>query len=202
MNIAIIGAGRVGVALAQAFGRAGHAVTFGVRAPDAAKPHERSIAEASAATEVVVLAVPFDAVADVIAAGGGFAGKTVIDATNPLGMREGGLALTVGFDTSGAERIASLAPQAHVFKAFNQSGFENLGDARVYAQKPAMFVAGDSEALKPAVLRLVSDAGFEAIDAGRLRAARLLEPLAMLWIELASKRGMGTGFAFALARKG
>ncbi len=202
MNIAIVGAGRVGVALAQAFARAGHAVTFGVRAPDAAKPDERSIAEASAAAETVVLAVPFDAVADVIAAGGGFAGKILVDATNPLGMREGELALTMGFDTSGAERIASLAPHAHVFKAFNQSGFENLGDARAYRQRPSMFVAGDNTTLKPAVLRLVSDAGFEAIDAGGLRAARLLEPLAMLWIELAAKRGMGTGFAFALERKG
>jgi hypothetical protein len=94
------------------------------------------------------------------------------------------------------------APQAHVFKAFNQSGFENLGDVRVYARKPAMFVAGDSETLKPAVLRLASDAGFEAIDAGGLRVARLLEPLAMPWIALAAKRGMGTAFAFALERTG
>jgi predicted dinucleotide-binding enzyme len=200
MKIAIIGAGRVGAALAAAFGRAGHAVTFGVRAPNAAKPHERTIAEASAAAEAVVLAVPFDAAAEVIAAGGGFAGKILIDATNPLGMRDGGLELTMGFDTSGAERIAALAPRAHLFKAFNQTGFENLGDARRYRQKPAMFVAGDNAALKPTVLRLVSDAGFEAIDAGALRAARLLEPLAMLWIELARTRGMGSGFAFALAR--
>jgi predicted dinucleotide-binding enzyme len=202
MKIAIIGAGRVGVALAEAFGRAGHAVTFGVRAPNVAKPNERSIAEASAAADAVVLAVPFDAVADVVTAGAGFAGKILIDATNPLGMRDGALALMMGFDTSGAERIAALAPRAHVFKTFNQTGFENLADARAFRQKPAMFVAGDDAPHKPTVLRLVSDAGFDAIDVGSLRSARLLEPLAMLWIELARKRGMGSGFAFALERKG
>jgi hypothetical protein len=64
-----------------------------------------------------------------------------------------------------------------------------------------MFVAGDDDAGKLAVLRLVSDAGFEAADAGPLRAARLLEPLAMLWIELARKRGLGSDFSFALQRK-
>jgi predicted dinucleotide-binding enzyme len=108
----------------------------------------------------------------------------------------------MGFDTSGAERIAALAPRAHVFKTFNQTGFENLADARAFRQKPAMFVAGDDAPHKPTVLRLVSDAGFDAIDVGSLRSARLLEPLAMLWIELARKRGMGSGFAFALERKG
>jgi predicted dinucleotide-binding enzyme len=64
-----------------------------------------------------------------------------------------------------------------------------------------MFVAGDHAPGKPIVTRLVEDAGFEAIDAGGLRAARLLEPLAMLWIELARKRGLGSGFTFALQRK-
>ena len=65
-----------------------------------------------------------------------------------------------------------------------------------------MFVAGDDEAGKTLVMRLIADTGFEAIDAGKLRAARLLEPYAMLWIELARKRGHGAEFAFALQRMG
>lgn len=202
MRIAIIGSGNVGGALAQALGRAGHQVTFGVRAPEAGNPQERAIAEAVASADATILAVPFNAVRDVVAAASGFAGKILVDATNPLGMGQTGLALTTGFETSGAEQVAALAPQARVFKAFNQTGFENMADARAYPSRPVMFVAGDDEAGKRVVLSLIGDAGFEAVDAGGLRAARLLEPLAMLWIELARKRGLGSNFAFALQRKG
>ena len=201
MNIAIIGSGNVGGALAQALRRAGHHVTFGVRAPEPGRADEAVIADAVAGATATILAVPFGAVADVVTAAGGFVDRVVIDATNPLGMGEEGLGLTMGFETSGAERIAALAPQARVFKAFNQTGFENMADARPYAAKPVMFVAGDDPAGKPLVLQLVSDAGFETIDAGSLRVARLLEPFAMLWIELATKRDLGTAFAFTLERK-
>jgi 8-hydroxy-5-deazaflavin:NADPH oxidoreductase len=201
VNIAIIGSGQVGTSLARALERASHQVVFGVRAPDRSKPNERTVASAVAGIDVVILAVPFAAVAEVVEAGSGFAGKIVIDATNPLGMRDGELALTLGFETSGAEKVAALAPSAHVFKTFNQTGFENMADVRSCDRRPVMFVAGDSIASKPTVLRLVDDTGFEAIDAGGLRAARLLEPLAMLWIELARKRGMGSDFAFSLERR-
>jgi len=201
MQIAIIGSGNVGGALAQALERAGHQILFGSRTPDAGRPNETSIADAASRTDAAILAIPFDAAADVIAAADGFSGKVLIDATNPLGMSEGRLSLTMGFDRSGAEQIAALAPQAKVFKTFNQTGFENMADARVYARRPMMFVAGDDATAKPAVLALVADAGFDAIDAGGLREARLLEPLAMLWIELARLRGYGSDFAFALQHK-
>ena len=71
-----------------------------------------------------------------------------------------------------------------------------------YPTKPAMFVAGDDQAKKPAVLSLAADLGFEAIDAGPLETARLLEPMAMLWIQLAIKQGLGMDFAFALVKRG
>lgn len=200
MHVAIIGSGNVGNALAQAFRRAGHQVTFGVRKPGG--PDQATVADAAARAEVCVLAVPHEAVPDVIAAAGGFDGKVVIDATNPLGMGDGGLGLTVGFSTSGAERVAALAPKARVFKAFNQTGWENMADARGYAQRPVMFVAGEDDAGKRLVLSLVSDAGFEAVDAGGLRAARLLEPFAMLWIEMCLKRGMSRDRAFCFIGKG
>ncbi|MBV9813272.1 MAG: NAD(P)-binding domain-containing protein [Acetobacteraceae bacterium] len=181
--------------------RAGHEVAFGVRKPDPGRSEQQTIRQAVANADAVILAVPFGAVADVAAAGGGLAGKIVIDATNPLGMVEGGLGLTIGHTTSGAEQVAALMPQAHVFKAFNQTGLENMGDARPYPGRPVMFVAGDQAEGKVKVLRLVEDTGFEAVDIGGLGAARLLEPLAMLWIELARKGGMGADFAFALVRK-
>jgi predicted dinucleotide-binding enzyme len=159
MKIAIIGSGNVGGALAKALRRAGHAVTFGARAPDTARTDEKSISEAVGHADAAILAIPFAAAADVIAAA------------------------------------------AKVFKTFNQTGFENMADATVFKTPPVMFVAGDDEAAKPLVLQLVSDAGFEAIDAGKLHAARLIEPLAMLWIEQGRFRGMGPDFAFALQRK-
>jgi predicted dinucleotide-binding enzyme len=202
MQVAIVGSGNVGQALAGALQRAGHRIIFGVRKPEAGRADQKSIAEATKQADVTILAVPFPAVGDVIAAASGFAGKVVIDATNPLGMVEGGLGLTMGFTTSGVEQIAALAPEAHVFKAFNQTGFENMADTRPYASQPAMFVAGEDAGGKRTVMALVSDAGFEAVDVGGLRAARLLESLAMLWIELARKRGLGSDFVFSLQRKG
>ena len=147
------------------------------------------------------MAVPFAAVRDVIAAAGGFAGKVLIDATNPLGMGSRGLGLTIGFSTSGAETIAAMAPDAKLFKAFNQTGFENMADATAYATRPVMFVAGDDAAAKPLVMGLATDAGFEAVDAGDLAESRLLEAYAMLWIELARKRGLGSDFTFTLQRR-
>lgn len=201
MRVAVIGSGNVGVALAGALQRAGHIVTFGVRAPRPGYGSETSVAAAIEAADATIIATPYDAVADVIAAAGGCANKVLIDATNPLGIGTAGLGLTMGFATSGAEQIAALAPQAHVFKTFNQTGYENMADASGYAQRPAMFVAGDDTNAKTLVLGLVADAGFDAIDIGGLRAARLLEPLAMLWIELARIRGLGGDIAMTLQRK-
>jgi predicted dinucleotide-binding enzyme len=156
---------------------------------------------AASGADAVILAIPFDAVDAVAEAAGGFAGKVVIDATNPLGMGANGLGLTMGFETSGAEQIAARLPEAAVFKTFNQTGFENLGDAPGYASRPVMLVAGDDEARKPVVMQLVADAGFEAVDLGGLRAARLIEPFGMVWIELGRKRGHGPDFTFTIQRK-
>ena len=89
-----------------------------------------------------------------------------------------------------------------MFKAFNTTGYNNMEDLSGYAATPAMFVAGDDAAEKPAVLGLVRDLGFEAIDAGPLRIARLLEPYGMLWIDQALNRGAGRDFAFAMVRRG
>jgi predicted dinucleotide-binding enzyme len=201
MKVAIIGSGKVGRALAQALRRGSHSVTFGSRHPDPAHPDEAGIAESVSGADVTILATPFAAAADVIAAASGFSGRILIDATNPLSMTEYGLGLTMGHETSGAEKIAAMAPSAHVFKTFNQTGFENMADAPAYAARPVMFVAGDDVASKPQVISLVESTGFEAIDAGPLRAARLLEPLAMLWINLGRLGGFGPDFVFTLQRK-
>jgi predicted dinucleotide-binding enzyme len=209
MKIAVIGTGSVGGTLGRRWAELGHAVSFGVR--DTANADAKalvarikgnarlaSVHDAAADAEVVVLATPYQANAAAIAAAGNLAGKILIDVTNPLGA---GLTLAVGFDTSGAEQVAKLAPGARVFKAMNQVGFEVMANPTFAAGKPVMFVAGDDAAGKQVVLGLVAELGFEAIDAGELAIARLLEPHAMLWIHLMVRRNMGRDFAFSLLRR-
>jgi len=209
MKIAVIGTGSVGGTLGQRWAELGHSVCFGVRDvtdPDAKALVARingdarlaDVGQAAAGAEVVVLATPYQANASAIAAAGDLAGKILIDVTNPVGA---GFALAVGFNSSGAEQVAELAPRARVFKAMNQVGFEVMANPAFAAGKPVMFVAGDDAAGKEVVLGLVAALGFEAIDAGELAIARLIEPHAMLWIHLMARRKMGRDFAFGLLRR-
>ena len=209
MKLAVIGTGSVGGTLGRRWAELGHRVCFGVRdLKDAAanalvagiKGEARlaSLREAAGDAEVVVLATPYAANAEAIAAAGDLSGKILIDVTNPIGAN---FALAVGFDSSGAEQLAKLAPRARVYKAMNQVGFEVMADPAFAAGKAVMFVAGDDPAGKQVVLDLVSALGFEAIDAGELQIARLLEPFAMLWIHLMARRKMGRRFAFSLLRR-
>jgi predicted dinucleotide-binding enzyme len=125
----------------------------------------------------------------------------IIDATNPLRPGAKGLELSQGFIESGGEAVARLASGASVFKTLNQIGFEAMADTSGFAVKPVMFVAGDDDARKPTVLGLVDELGFEAVDAGSLSVARLLEPFAMLWIHMALNRGIGRGRGFAWVKR-
>ena len=205
MRIAIIGAGNVGSALGQGWAKRGHEVRYGVRDPADAKYRGLSVAspvDATANAEAIVLATPWPATEAAVTGLGNLSGRVVIDCTNPLGMGPDGLGLVLGHSISGGEMVAQWAPGAAVFKAFNTTGFNNMADLAGYAVAPVMFVAGDDAAKKPAVMGLVWDLGFEAIDAGPLRNARLLEPFGMLWIDQALNRGMGRDFAFAVVRKG
>jgi 8-hydroxy-5-deazaflavin:NADPH oxidoreductase len=203
MRIAIIGTGNVGTALGTAWAARGHTLCYGSRAPSATPAAgaipEASVREAVREAETVVLAVPWGALQAVIAEAGPLAGKAVIDCTNPLKPNLAGL--EVGLTTSAAEQVAAWAPGASVFKAFNQTGAENMASPAGYAARPVMFVCGDDAARKPGILALAADLGFEAVDAGGLTAARLLEPLAMLWIHLAYRQQLGRNIAFALVRR-
>jgi predicted dinucleotide-binding enzyme len=204
MRIAVIGAGSVGATLGQAWLKHGEDVVWGLRNPAdpkySALPRERikPPAEAAKTAEVVVIATPWSATEAAVKGLGSLAGKIVIDCTNPLGMGPDGLQLVVGFDTSAGEQVASWAPGAVVFKSLNTTGANNMAKAADYPVKPMMPVAGDDAGKKPAVMQLVAALGFEPVDAGPLKNARLLEPFGMVWIDQALKRGRGRDFAFAL----
>jgi len=204
MRIAIIGAGSVGATLGRAWIKQGEDVIWGLRNPAdpkyASLPKERvkAPAEAVKQADVVVIATPWSAAEAAIKSLGSLAGKIVIDCMNPLGMGPDGLQLVLGFDTSAGEQVASWTPGASVFKALNTTGAGNMAKAADYPVKPMMLVAGDDAGKKPQVMNLVGKLGFEPVDAGPLKNARLLEPFAMTWIDQAMKRGRGRDFAFAM----
>jgi len=210
MKICILGAGSVGGTLGRAWARKGHDVFFGVPHPQDSKTQELlktigskaragSVAEAAAASDIIVLATPWPATQDAIKAAGNLTGKVVVDCTNPLKKDLSGLEL--GHTTSGAEQVTQWAKGAKVFKTFNHTGFNNMANPAFDGQRAVIFVCGDDDTHKQTVLKLASDIGFEAIDAGKLESARLLEPLAMLWIHLAYAQGLGRDFAFGLLRR-
>lgn len=211
MRIAIIGAGNVGSTLGRAWSRVGHGIVFGVQEPLSDK-HSAATAAAGNAevttvplaakgADVIVLAVPWDAVPAALRACGNLEGRLILDATNPLREGRHGLELAIGFATSGGEEVARLAPGAKVFKTMNQVGFSVMSNTLGYRSPPLMFVAGDDDAGKRLILDLVAAIGFDAIDAGPLRNARLLEPLAMLWIDQAINHGAPLSNAFGMLRK-
>jgi predicted dinucleotide-binding enzyme len=209
VNIAIIGAGRVGAALGTRWAVAGHEVMYGVRKPGDPKiapllegtPNGRagSVAQAAAFGDVVVLATPWTATESAIRAAGSLAGKIVVDVTNPLNETFSGL--TIGHTSSGGEMVARWAKGAKVVKTLNSTGSNNMLDPKYGSDAVSMFVCGDDAAAKATVSELVKALGFDVVDAGPLASARLLEPLAMLWISLAYAWGQGTDVAFRLMRR-
>jgi predicted dinucleotide-binding enzyme len=213
MNLAIIGAGSVGGTLGTAWAqKAGHEIFFGVRNPQSdkvqalvrslgGKARAGTVAEAAASAEIIVLATPWNGAEAAIRSLGDVSGKIILDATNPLAMGPDGLGLEIGHDTSAGEKVQGWAKGASVFKTLNTTGYGNMADPVFRGVKSVMFVAGDDAAAKPKVIALLAALGFEVLDVGPLRNARLLEAHAMLWIELALKRGLGRDFAFAILRR-
>ena len=150
---------------------------------------------------MIVLTTPWTAAEAAIRSMGDLSGRVILDATNPLAMGPDGLGLEIGHSISAGEKVQGWAKGASVFKTLNTTGFGNMADPIFHGVKSVMFVAGDDAANKPKVIALVAELGFDVIDAGPLRNARLLEAHAMLWIELALKRGQGRDWAFAVVRR-
>ena len=213
MNIAIIGAGNVGGTLGKAWAGAGHKIKFGVRKPTDEKiatvvkdcgPNASAgrVNEAAAFAEIIVLTTPWEGTKSAVESAGPLAGKILVDCTNPLALGANLMAgLSLGHTTSAAEEVAKWAKGARVVKAFNTTGAGNMANPHFGSDKAVMFVADDDPTAKRTVIDLANQLGFETIDAGPLSQARLLEPVAMLWISLAYAQGLGPNFAFKLLRR-
>lgn len=204
MRIAIIGAGNVGGGLAAAAAAVGHEVTIAAAHEENAVkvaenvPGIRAASTALAAAqdaEVVVLAVPAVA-ATAVLAGLGDVDAVVVDATNPLNDTFSDLT-TDG--TSHAEQLAAAAPGVELVKAFNTVFASRLGNSGQDGRPLDGFYAGDDEAAKATVARLLTSLGFRPIDAGGLRMARALEEMAFLNITLNVRNGWSWQSGWTLA---
>lgn len=205
MNIAIIGSGNVGTALAQRFHNAGHSVVFGVRNPKsqkAAKARDNntdilqlSISDAARKSDVIVITTPPDAVLSLVPQLGSTAGKTIIDTTNSVMKKPEGF-------TTAYHALSFYFPKAFVVKCFNSTGFENMADPVYPMAAIDMFCAGDSTEAKDIAKKLALDAGFATCwDFGGADKVELLEKFALSWINLAIMQGHGRGLAFKVLQR-
>jgi predicted dinucleotide-binding enzyme len=190
MRIGIIGAGRLGTALAQSLLANGHDVMLGggVSAEEAAGglgAAAGSNRDAVAFGEAVALAVPFAAIDSALEAAGPLDGVVLWSCVNALTPDLSGLA--VGFDTSAAEEVAKRARGARVVSAIPPFAEALANGDLIYDNglSPTVFVCGDDERAKALVEELVRDLGAHPVDAGPLAAARLIEPAMTLLVRLA-----------------
>jgi hypothetical protein len=201
MKVGVIGAGKMGATFAKRLGDAGHDVFITSRKIDEANQVAQSTpgkvkavrqSELAKAVDVLIAATPYPQQAEAIRASGDITGKIIVDISNPL---EGDMSgLVVGHTTSAAEEIAKTLRGARIVKAFNTI-FQNVLATAPANGQTQVFYAGDDAEAKATVRQLIESLHFEPIDAGPLRNARLLEPLAMLTIYLGYVGKLGTGVA-------
>jgi hypothetical protein len=213
-KIAILGSGAVGQTLSMGFVQRGHDVRMGTRDPGSAKIREwvgkvggkasaGTFAEAAVFGEIAVLATKWDGTEEALRLAGpaNLAGKVVLDATNPLGFTpERGLHLAIAGSDSGGEQVQRWLPGARVVKAYNTVGADHMVDPVFPGGPPDMFLCGNDAAAKETAAGICRAFGWGAIDLGGLEMARLLEPLALVWILHAIRSG-SRDHAFKLLRK-
>lgn len=209
MKVTVIGAGNMGSAFVKQLVRAGHQVSVTARDSAraaqlaAASPGAKAVATSGAAAgaDAVVLATGYADAVNALQAVGNLQGAVVIDITNPLTADYMGL--TLGHSTSAAEEIARAVPGAEVAKGFNTVFAQVLAEGADFGndRKVTVFVATDSTRAKQTVTALAESMGFEVVDAGGLKNARYLEPLAGLNIYLGYGAGLGTAIAPTWIRK-
>jgi len=188
-KIGIIGNGNVGSALERGLKKAGYQVR-------SVGKDTKAINEVVSDSEIVILAIPFTAIDDLAATSGeAFNGKVIVDVTNALDAE---MNLSLAYSTSGAEELQRKLPKAHIIKALNTVFAQHMDSGQLGDQPLTAFVAGDDDNAKSTVLELARGIGFDAIDGGPLKNARLLEPLGYFNIQLGYVLGMGAQIGFKL----
>ncbi|AOI72262.1 NADPH-dependent F420 reductase [Burkholderia ubonensis] len=207
MKIAFLGGGNFGGNLAELLVAAGHDVVVGLRDPGRARPRARyrvaSLEEAAAHGDVVVIAVLYQACAEVLPPLAELlAGKIVVDATNAL--RDDWSPLPLGGDGSAAQQIDRLLPGVRLVKCFNTVFADIMTPERIDRAGHAVtaFIAGDDAEANAAVAEIAASAGFAPLVTGALNNARYLEAMAHLNIQIAVVRGGGTNAGFVYHRVG
>jgi len=190
LKIAIIGKGNVGSALGKGLSPE-HEIRFGHRDP--AEP----VADAAKWGEVIILAVLYDNVSDALEEIKPYAeGKTVIDVTNAVSSD----GLAISCETSTAEETQKRLPKAHVVKAFNTVFAGNQSTGKIGREQLTAFIAGNNLKAKDTVAQLARDIGFSPVDCGPLKAARYLDAMAIMIIDLAYKQGHGAKIGYTLVK--
>jgi 8-hydroxy-5-deazaflavin:NADPH oxidoreductase len=188
-HISIIGSGNMGQAISGLAGKGGHTVEL-IGSSDTDRP---------VTGDIVVLAVPYPAVGQVIAQRGAqLAGKVVVDITNPLNF-ETFDSLTVPADGSATAEIAAALPDSRVVKAFNTNFAGTLAIGTVGGQPTTVLLAGDDAHAKAELAGVIGAAGLRAVDAGGLMRARELEAIGFLQITLAAGQKTSWTGGFTLA---
>jgi NADPH-dependent F420 reductase len=187
-NLSILGTGNMGQAIAAIAAKGGHSVQ---------QLGEKDL-DTQVTGDVVVLAVPYPAVADVIAQRGEqLAGKIVVDITNPLNF-ETFDSLVVPADSSAAAEIARALPDSHVLKAFNTTFAGTLAAGTVGPLTTTVLIAGDDADAKSTLAGILTSGGLNTIDAGALTRARELEALGFLQLTLAANEKVSWTGGFGL----
>ncbi|HZI88924.1 MAG TPA: NAD(P)-binding domain-containing protein [Candidatus Polarisedimenticolia bacterium] len=194
MKVGILGSGDVAKALAAGFMETGHVVMLGTRHPAKLEDWDwknrggivGSFAEAAQFGELLVLAVKGAGASDVLRAAAitSLAGKTIIDATNPIADAppvNGVLRFFTTLEESLMERLQREFPAAHFVKAFNSVGSAAMFRPSFGGGKPTMFLCGNDDGAKRAVSGILEQFGWEPSDMGKVEAARAIEPLCILW---------------------
>lgn len=211
MRIGILGSGLMGAKLGTIFARAEHKVVFSYArseqklkrlASEAGKNAQAGTPrEAARDAQVVLLAVHWSRVNDVLKQAGELSGKVIITCSLP--MSEDDSKLVVANTSSGAEELAKKVPKARVVQAFNTVPSEVLFGvfaARKKSKRPSMIFCGDDAKAKNVAAGLIRDVGFDPVDVGPLRMARYSEPFTLLIAQIAYEGDGGPELAYRFER--
>ena len=211
MRIGVLGSGLMGGKLGTLFARAGHDVIFSYShsesklkrlAREAGRNARAGLPEEAAReSDVLLLAVHWSRIKDVLKQAGDVSGKVIISCSLPMNRDD--TKLVKAYTTSGAEALARKVPKAKVVSAFNTVPSEVLFgvyDARRRVRRPTLVYCGDDKKSKKIAARLIRDIGFDPVDAGPLSIARYTEPFALLVAQLAYEGDEGPELAYRLER--